>query len=36
MSIRIDTEDIDLTGNPIEGTRQSTDWVVTLVPEKAQ
>lgn len=36
MSIRIVTEDIDLTGNPIEGTRQSTDWVVTLVPEKAE
>ena len=36
MSIYIATEDVDLDGNPIEGTRQSTDWVVTLVPEKAQ
>ena len=36
LSLHIVTEDIDLTGNPIEGTRQSTDWVVTLVPEKAQ
>ena len=36
MSIYIATEDIDLEGNPMEGTRQSTNWVVTLVPEKAQ
>ena len=34
MSICIVTEDIDLQGNPIESTRQSTDWVVTLMPEK--
>ena len=36
LSIWLCTEDVDLEGNPIEGTRQSTDWIVTLVPEKAE
>ena len=36
MSIYISTEDIDLDGNPIEGTRCSQDWIVTLTPEKAE
>lgn len=34
LALEIMTEDIDLSGNPIEGTRQSTDWIVTLTPEK--
>lgn len=34
LSLYICTEDVDLDGNPIEGTRQSTDWIVTLTPEK--
>ncbi len=33
LSLYISTEDIDLDGNPIEGTRQATDWIVTLTPE---
>lgn len=36
LALEIITEDIDLSGNPIEGTRQSTDWIVTLTPEKAK
>lgn len=36
MSLEIFTEDVDLDGNPIEGTRQSTEWIVTLTPEKVE
>ncbi|MBE5810589.1 MAG: hypothetical protein E7318_06580 [Clostridiales bacterium] len=36
LSLCICTEDVDLSGNPIEGTRQSTDWIVTLTPEAAK
>lgn len=36
LSLYICTEDVDLEGNPIEGTRHSMDWIVTLVPEKAE
>ena len=36
LSLYICTEDVDLDGNPIEGTRHSMDWIVTLVPEKAE
>ena len=36
LSFWICTEDIDLDGNPIEGTRQSTDWIVTLTPEASK
>lgn len=36
LSLYISTEDVDLDGNPIEGTRHSTDWIVTLTPEKAE
>lgn len=36
LSLWICTEDVDLEGNPIEGTRRSEDWIVTLTPEKAK
>ena len=36
LSLWICTEDIDLEGNPIEGTRHAEDWIVTLIPEKAE
>ena len=36
LSLYISTEDIDLEGNPIEGTRRSQDWIVTLTPENAE
>ena len=36
LSLWICTEDVDLEGNPIEGTRRSQDWIVTLTPEKAE
>lgn len=36
LSFWISTEDVDLEGNPIEGTRRSQDWIVTLTPEKAE
>ena len=36
MSICIATEDIDLEGNPIEGTRHEEAWIVTLVPEQGE
>ena len=36
LSLYITTEDVDLNGNPIEGTRRSQDWIVTLTPEKAE
>ena len=36
LSLYISTEDIDLQGNPIEGTRRGQDWIVTLTPEKAE
>lgn len=36
LSLYISTEDVDLDGNPIEGTRRSQDWIVTLTPEKAE
>lgn len=36
LSLYICTEDVDLEGTPIEGTRHSTDWIVTLIPEKAE
>jgi len=34
LSLWIATEDVDLEGNPIEGTRRSQDWIVTLTPDK--
>lgn len=36
LSFWISTEDVDREGNPIEGTRRSEDWIVTLTPEKAK
>ena len=36
LSLYISTQDMDLEGNYIEGTRQSGEWVVTLTPEKAE
>lgn len=36
ISLEIVTQDVDLDGNPIEETRQSTDWIVTLIPEKTE
>ena len=36
LSFYISTRDVDLSGNLIEGTFHSTEWVVTLVPEKAE
>ena len=36
LSLYICTEDVDLSGNPIEGSRRSQDWIVTLTPEKAE
>ena len=36
LALEIITEDIDRSGNPIEGTRQNTDWIVTLTPGKAE
>lgn len=36
LSLWICTEDVDLDGNPIEGTRRSQDWIITLTPEKAE
>lgn len=36
LSLFICTEDVDLSGNPIEGTRHSMDWIVTLIPKKAE
>ncbi len=36
LSLYIATKEVDAQGNPIDDTRQSMDWVVTLTPEKAQ
>lgn len=36
LSLWVCTEDIDLEGNPIEGTRHAEDWIITLTPEKAE
>ena len=36
LALEIITEDIDLSGNPIEGTRQSANWIVTLTPEASK
>ena len=36
LSLYIATQDLDLSGNPIEGSYQSTDWIVTLTPEKTK
>lgn len=36
LSLYICTEDVDLTGTPIEGTRHTQDWIVTLTPEAAK
>lgn len=36
LSLWVCTEDIDLEGNPIEGTRRAEDWIITLTPEKAE
>lgn len=36
MSLSIDMEDLDLAGNPIEGTYLQQDWIVTLVPRRAE
>lgn len=36
MSLSIDMEDLDAEGNPIEGTYMQQDWIVTLVPRKAE
>lgn len=36
LSLWLTTEDLDLDGNPIEGTRRSQDWIVTLTPEKPE
>lgn len=36
LSLYISTQDVDLDGNPIEGTRRSQDWIVTLTPETAE
>ena len=36
MSLYISTQDMDLEGNYIEGTRRSQDWIVTLTPEKGE
>lgn len=36
MSLSIDMEDLDADGNPIEGTYLQQDWIVTLVPRRAE
>lgn len=36
LSLYLSTRDVDLEGNVIEGTKHSTDWIVTLTPEKAE
>ena len=36
LSFYIRTFDVDPQGKEIDGTRQSADWIVTLVPEKAE
>ena len=36
LSLWLTTEDLDLDGKPIEGTRRSQDWIVTLTPEKPE
>lgn len=36
MSLSIDMEDLDVDGNPIEGTYMQQDWIVTLVPRMAE
>ena len=36
MSLSIDMEDLDAEGNPIEGTYLQQDWIVTLVPRRAE
>lgn len=36
LLLEVATVDVDLAGNEIDGTRQSADWIVTLVPEKAE
>ncbi len=36
LSLYIAAKDVDANGEPINETRQSMDWVVTLVPEKAK
>ena len=36
LSLYVSTQDIDLDGNPIEGTRHGEEWIVTLTPEKAK
>ena len=36
MSLSIDMEDLDADGTPIEGTYLQQDWIVTLVPRRAE
>lgn len=36
LSLYIAIQDADAQGNPIEGTRQSTDWIITLTPEVSE
>ena len=36
LSLYLSTQDVDLEGNAIEGTKHSTDWIVTLTPEAAK
>ncbi len=36
LSLYIATKDVDENGEPLNETRQSMDWVVTLVPEQAK
>lgn len=36
LSLYIAIQDADSQGNPIEGTRHSMDWIVTLTPDRAE
>ncbi len=36
LSMYLWVEDVDLMGNPIEGTSHAQDWIVTLTPDKAE
>lgn len=36
MLLEVATVDVDLEGNEIDGTYQEADWIVTLVPDKAE
>ena len=36
MLLEVTTVDVDLEGNEIDGTYQEADWIVTLVPDKAE